>query len=48
MTAHSEKSGLNTIHVELGRCNKLLSYQLPRSGWSFDRAGLEAVATYPA
>ena len=23
-------------------------YQLPRSGWSFDRAGLGATATYPA
>jgi len=24
------------------------SYQLPRSGWSVERAGLGATATYPA
>ena len=41
----SAKSGLSSIHVELGRCNRLQSYQLPRSGWSFGRAGLGAKAT---
>ena len=44
----SAKSGLSSIHVELGRCNKHLLHQLPRSGWSVGRAGLGAKATYPA
>ena len=48
ITHHSTKSGLSTIHVELGRCNKHLLHQLPRSGWSVGRAGLGAKATYPA
>ena len=29
------------------RYNNVLLYQLPRSGWSFGRAGMGAKATYP-
>ena len=41
----SAKQVSNVTRIE-GKRNSLC--QLPRSGWSFGRAGLGATATYPA
>ena len=39
---------INNLYNTREGNNKYLLHQLPRSGWSFGRAGLGVKATYPA